>query len=92
LGIVSNPQTTSFDIARRAKLLYEQRVRQAIESEHNGDIVVIDVDSGDYEVDPDHLTAAQKLRARRPQGTLFAMRIGAPALARIGARTTSRGA
>ena len=88
---MSDQRQTPEEIARRGKALYEQRIRGQVEHDHQGDVLVIDVDSGDFEVDRDHLAAAKRLRARRRDGALYAMRVGSPALARIGARTTSRG-
>ena len=82
---------TTDEIARRGKELYEREIRPRIEHDHQGEVAVIDVDTGAYEIAPDHLTAAKRARAKHPEAALFAMRVGFPALARIGGHTaTSR--
>ncbi len=76
----------SDEIAERGKAIYERRIRPQRQEEHDGKILVIDVESGDYEIDQDHLAAVKRAREKRPDAVLFAMRIGFPALARIGGR------
>jgi hypothetical protein len=81
---------TPDEVVRRGKELYEKQIRAQVEQQHHGEIVVIDIDSGDYEVAADHLPAARRARAKHPDGALFAVRVGYPALARIGGRSTRR--
>ena len=68
--------------------LYEQRLRICVETPENlGKILVIDVDSGEYEVDTDGLLANQKLRSRCADidpRRLFALRIGFDAVYAVG--------
>lgn len=85
-----NTSYTPDEIARRGKEVYERQIRSKVERDHYGQFVVIDVDTGQYEVDPDHLTAAKRARAKHPGAALFALRVGFPALARIGGRTVAR--
>src|SRR5947208_11105370 len=73
------------EIVRRGQAIYEQRLRPLVEREHFGKYLVIDVDSGDYEIDADHLAASNRAAARHPKAPLFAMRIGQRAGGRIGA-------
>ena len=49
-------------------------------------VVVIDVESGDYETDPDDAAATARLNARRPRALTYAVRVGHPATYRMGAR------
>jgi hypothetical protein len=85
---MGNSPYTPDEIVERGKAIYDQHIRPLVEADHRGDVVVIDVDTGDYEVDHDHLTAAKRARAKHPHGSLFAIRVGFPALARIGGRST----
>jgi hypothetical protein len=64
------------EIADRAEELYEQRIRAQLEPQFDGKIIVIDAETGDYEVDDVGLSAAHRLRARRPEAELYARRIG----------------
>jgi hypothetical protein len=79
------------EIANRAKALYESRIRGEVEVLHGGKYLVIDVESGDYEIDENHLAASDRAHARHPDGQFFAMRIGYPALGRIGFRAPLAG-
>jgi len=68
------------EIARRAKDLYERRVRRKVEAEgaNEGRFLAIDVESGDYEIADDALGASAGLRRRRPDATVYLMRVGRP--------------
>ena len=47
------------EVSRRAKQLYESSIRQCVEVEQNiGKMVIIDIETGDYEVDKTGLQAS----------------------------------
>jgi hypothetical protein len=49
------------EVARRARLLYKNSIRQQVETDENiGKMLIIDFESGDYEVDETGLKAARK--------------------------------
>ena len=79
-------------VGARAKELYKNRLREQIETEDNiGKIVVIDVETGDYEIDADGLAASRRLRERHPDldaDSLYAIRIGYDAVFAIGSVLT----
>ncbi|CBN55436.1 MULTISPECIES: hypothetical protein [Kamptonema] len=65
------------EVGERAKKLYESTIRQQVEIDKNiGKMVIIDFESGDYEVDETGLKAARKLSAKHPNASLFGIRIG----------------
>lgn len=65
------------EVARRAKQLYESNIRQKVEVEENiGKMVIIDIETGDYEVDKTGLQASRKLSKKHPNARLFGIRIG----------------
>mgnify|MGYP001797676053 FL=1 len=65
------------EVARRAKQLYESSIRQRVEVEENiGKMVIIDIETGDYEVDETGLKASRKLSKKHPNARLFGIRIG----------------
>jgi hypothetical protein len=73
------------EVARRAKHLYESTIRQKIEIEENiGKMVIIDIETGDYEVDKTGLKAARSLMAKHPYARLFGIRIGYNVAASLG--------
>jgi len=80
-------QTDPAEIAQRGRALYEQQIRVQVEPDNRGKVLVINVDTGSYEMDADHLTASNRAAAKYPGAPLYAMRIGAPALGRLGSRS-----
>lgn len=85
------------EIARLGKDLYERRVRGRVEAggANEGRFLAIDVESGDYEVADDALGAGAGLRRRRPDATVYLMRVGRPgerprAAYRLGGRTLAK--
>lgn len=77
------------ELARRAKDLYERRIRERVEADgdNEGRFVAVDVDSGDYGVADDPLGAGAELRRRRPEARVYLMRVGRPAAFRLGGRS-----
>jgi len=65
------------EVARRARLLYKNSIRQQVETDENlGNMVIIDFESGDYKIDETRLKAARKLSAKNPHSPLFCLRMG----------------
>ena len=74
------------DIVERGARVYEERLRHLLEPRHNGKYVVIDVETGEYELDEDHLAASDRAAAKRPGAPLYATRVGSWSLGRVGGR------
>jgi hypothetical protein len=73
------------EVAERAESLYNERIRQEIEREENiGKMVIIDIETGEYEVDKTGLEAVRRLREKNPNGRFFGIRIGYKVTASIG--------
>ena len=82
---MSQPRLSNAEIARRGEEWYEQRIRAQVETEANiGKIVVIDVETGDYEVDDVGFKASNRVRARHPNAALLGLRIGYDAVEGFG--------
>lgn len=75
---------TPEEVTRRGDALYQDAIRSQVEAQHPGEFVLIDIDSGAYEVDADDMAAEARLYARRPNGVMYLLRIGAPAAYTIG--------
>ena len=80
------------DISKRAHAIYEQTLRTQVEHDDNiGKILVLDVSTGNYEIDQDGILANDRLRKRLsdldPQ-TLYAFRIGYDAVFTVGSTVT----
>lgn len=67
--------------------MYE-KIRAEMEARHWGKMVVIDVHSGDYEVDDDDMTAILRLLERRPYAFTWGERAGYPVPYYMGDRIT----
>lgn len=68
----------------RAQELYE-RLRPEIEKPENiGKLIVMDVESGDYEIDDKGIETSHRLQSRHPNATLYALRIGYRAVEALG--------
>jgi hypothetical protein len=55
-----------------------------VEAGNNGKFVVIDVESGDYEIDRDDLAATKRLLSKRPVAALYGLRVGCPTAYTLG--------
>ena len=81
------------EVARLGKEHYAKHIRMQVETEENiGKMVIIDVLSGDFEVDPNGLVAADRIYVRHPQGRMYGIRIGYRSVAVFGGimeRTTA---
>ena len=73
---MATSETNSPSISELAKAIYEERIRAQVEAAHFGEFLVLNVDSGEYEIDKRFLYAAQRMKAKFPDGRLFGMRIG----------------
>lgn len=68
---------SSEEVAKRANQLYESTIRQKVETEENiGKMVIINIETGDYEVDENGIQVAHNLYAKHPYARLFGIRIG----------------
>jgi hypothetical protein len=72
------------EVCDRGQEIYERDIRAKVEADHFGEVLVVDVESGDYEVDASHREALTRLKTRRPDSVCYALRVGFPALAKIG--------
>ncbi|MCY3895949.1 MAG: hypothetical protein OXG17_05720 [Chloroflexi bacterium] len=65
-------------MASQGNELYVNKIRELTRETAKGDFVVIDIHSGDFEVDSDDLTATMRLMERRPDAVTWAERVGYP--------------
>ncbi|MBM4032737.1 MAG: hypothetical protein FJ291_13240 [Planctomycetes bacterium] len=72
--------------ARQAEEYYARALRAKLEPNHKGEYVVLDVESGDYEVDSDEMAALDRARAKHPDRLFYILRVGYRASVYIGAR------
>lgn len=64
------------EFAVRGDEAYDREVRPRVQDDDLGKYVVIDIETGDYEIDPDEIAAGDRLRARRPDAQVWLTRVG----------------
>ena len=83
---VRQPRYSADETVQRAEDLYQQRLRSQVESEHLGQYIAIDIETGEYEIGDDYHAAARTMLARKRDAAIGVLRIGYPAVGRIGGR------
>jgi hypothetical protein len=73
---VRQPRYSMEEFARRGDEIYERDIRPQVEPAHEGEIVAIDIETGDWEIDPDEVAASDRLEARRPDAQIWIVRVG----------------
>ncbi len=69
---------TAQQVATRGREIYEQQLRGLLEPENTGKFLVIDIETGEYEIDEDDMTASMRTYQKRPDGVRYGMRISYP--------------
>ena len=64
------------EVTALGETIYEERIRTRIGPVEKGTFVVIDVESGDYEVDARDARATRRLLKRRPDAVTYGARVG----------------
>ena len=67
---------TREEIGRLGEEIYQCDIRSHVLPEHKGEFLTLDIETGDYEIGADDLQTVKSLRARRPDGVLYGLRIG----------------
>ena len=80
------PPYTAEEVAAHGEAIYEQQTRTKVEATHKSQFVVIDIETGAYEIDADDLGATKRVLAKRPAAVLYGLHIGYPAAYRLGGR------
>lgn len=74
------------EIVRRGRDLYERRIRSRLEPDDEGKFVAVDVETGEFEIAADELTASKRVKARRPNAAICLLRVGHASAYRIGGK------
>ena len=75
---------TSEAIADRGEEIYQQQIRDKVDPKHKGKFLVLDIETGNYEIDTEDLVATDRLLAKHPNATIYGVRVGFPAAYGIG--------
>ena len=64
------------EIAQRAKAIYERDIQQDILPEDMGKYLVIDLETGEYEMDTDDVAASMRAYHKKPVAECYCIRLG----------------
>ena len=83
---VTMPDTnyTSKEVASRGEAIYRREIRDRVDPKYKGKFLVIDIETGEYEMNADDLVATKRLLAKHPNAVVYGLRIGFPTAYRIG--------
>ena len=74
------------EVTKQGEAIYQERIKPLVYPLHIGKFLVVDVETGDYEIGNRMLIASKKLRERKPDAVTYGLRIGFSAAYRMGGR------
>ena len=75
------------EIAVRGEEIYERAIHSKVETQFDGFFLILDIETGEYELDRDDLVATKRMLVNRPDAVLYGLRIGHRAAYRLGGRS-----
>ncbi|MCY4617512.1 MAG: hypothetical protein OXD50_03000 [Chloroflexi bacterium] len=75
---------TPEETGRLGDAIYQRQIREQVEATHFGEIVSIDVESGEYALGDSVIAATDRLRKRCPDADIWSLRIGYGVLRQFG--------
>ena len=75
---------TSEEVASRGEAIYRREIRDKVTPKHKGKCLVIDIETGAYEMNADDLVATKRLLAKHPNAVVYGLQIGFPTAYRMG--------
>ena len=82
------PKYPKEEFSRRGEDIFESEVAAKVQGEDPEKYVAIDIETGDYEVDPEMLDAILRLRSRRPEAQVWTRKVGSRYAMHFGGRPT----
>lgn len=81
---IRQPRYSMDEFTQRGQDIYERLIRPQVEANNKGKIVAIDIETSEYEIGQDTLTASDRLYQRLPDAQIWCVRVGHRAVHRIG--------
>jgi hypothetical protein len=80
-----HPRYSREEIAERGEQIYEERLRELVETEENiGKVLSVDVETGDFALGTDPLKTSRQLLSRHPGAATWTRRVGYDAVYALG--------
>ena len=73
------------DLLERGMKLYDERLKRELEPQHDGEMLAVEVESGDYFLGRTATEAYKKAKEKYPGGKFAFLRVGAKAAFFVGA-------
>ena len=86
---MGHPRFSSEQIAERGQALYDQVIRDSLGPSEHGKFLVVDIETGDYEIDLDELAAVKRARAKHPAAAFYILRVGHHTAYRLGRKAVA---
>jgi hypothetical protein len=83
-------QRTKKQIVEEGKRIYAEKLKATAERDHWGQFLVVDVQSGDFEIAKNDAAASLQILKRRPNAVLYGIRIGDEVAYRFGLGRVSK--
>ncbi len=80
---MADPKYSKGEVCDRGERIYEERIKSLVEPHETGKLIVIDIETGDYEIDEEMLAASRRLRERCPDSVRYGGRVGYDSAYRI---------
>jgi hypothetical protein len=87
---VRGPRYSRQELRRRAEVIFERDIRPSLAGHADQEFVLIEVETGDYEIDADQRAASDRLHARHEDAQVWARRVGSPHAIRLGRGAAGR--
>ena len=72
----TQPRYSKEEFARRGEEIFERDIRPQLKKARRSHFVVIDIETGAFEVDESELAASNRLPARQPNAQIWLRRVG----------------
>ncbi len=79
-----HPRYTRDEIAQNGQMIYDRQIRAKVEAGNKGKFLVLDIETGEYELDTNELDALQRAKAKNPDAALYILRVSYSAAHRLG--------
>ena len=86
---MNQAKLTPEEISERGEEIYARNIRERMRAEDIGKVVVIDITTGEYEIDRDHVAAATRMLAHSRGEDLYGIRVGSPVFYKLGGHSQS---
>ena len=88
---MSHPRYTSSEIDQLGQALYDQQIRDKVYPSDKGKFLVLNIETGEYEIDVDELVALRRAKAKDPDAPLYILRVGYATAYRLGRKIVAAG-